>query len=92
MAVSSNFQQQPFNIKRQLIMAQPAYIQKTLKMKPEVTKLFDDLDRWLDYCRFNLIKFDPKDLYRSADYRRYQQEQEYLERKARREAKARQEQ
>jgi hypothetical protein len=65
-------------------MAQPAYIQKTLKMKPEVTRIFDDLDRWLDYCRFNLIKFDEKDLYRSLDYRKFQQEQEYLERKARR--------
>jgi len=49
------------------------------------------LDRWLDHCRFNLIKYDEKDLYRSPDYRRYQQEQEYLERKARREARARQE-
>ena len=73
-------------------MAQPSYIQKTLKMKPEVTKVFDDLDRWLDYCRFNLIKFDQKDLYRSPDYRKFQQEQEYYERKARREYKARQEQ
>ena len=72
-------------------MAQPNYIQKTLKMKPEVNKLFDDLDRWLDYCRFNMIKFDQKDLYRSNDYRKFQQEQEYLERKARRENRARRE-
>ena len=72
-------------------MAQPAYIQKTLRLKPEVTKIFDDLDRWLDYCRFNLIKFDEKDLYRSLDYRKFQQEQEYLERKARREKEGRQE-
>ena len=71
-------------------MAVPAYIQKTLRMKPEVSKIFDDLDRWLDHCRLNLAKFDPKDLYRSPEYRRFQQEQEYLERKARREAKARQ--
>ena len=70
-------------------MAQPAYIQKTLRLKPEVTKIFDDLDRWLDYCRFNLIKFDEKDLYRSLDYRKFQQEQEYLERKARREREGR---
>jgi hypothetical protein len=66
-------------------MAQPHYIQKTLKMKHEVTRIFDDLDNWLDYCRFNLIKFDQKDLYRSPEYRKFQQEQEYLERKARRE-------
>jgi len=70
----------------------PAYIQKTLKMKPEVERVFDDLDRWLDHCRFNLINYDEKDLYRSPEYRRYQQEQEYLERKARREARARQQQ
>jgi hypothetical protein len=70
----------------------PAYVQKTLRMKPEVTKVFDDLEKWLDYCRFNLLPFNPGDMYRSYDYRRFQQEQEYLERKARREARARQEQ
>jgi hypothetical protein len=70
-------------------MAQPAYIQKTLKMKPEVTRIFDDLDRWLDHCRFNLLPYSENDLYRSNDYRRFQQEQEYLERKARREKEGR---
>ena len=70
----------------------PAYVQKTLRMKPEVTKVFDDLEKWLDHCRFNLLPFNPSDMYRSYDYRRFQQEQEYLERKARREARARQEQ
>ena len=73
-------------------MAQPNYIQKTLRMKPEVSKIFDDLDNWLDYCRFNLIAFEPKDLYRSDAYRNFQRGQEYLERKARRESRARQEQ
>lgn len=71
-------------------MAQPAYIQKTLRMKPEVERIFDDLDKWLDHCRFNLLPFNPADMYRSADYRNFQREQEYLERKARREHKARQ--
>jgi hypothetical protein len=71
-------------------MAQPAYIQKTLRMKPEVERIFDDLDKWLDHCRFNLLPFNPADMYRSADYRNFQREQEYLERKARRENKARQ--
>jgi hypothetical protein len=70
-------------------MALPTYVKKTLKMKPEVTRIFDDLDQWLDYCRINLIKFDAKDLYRSPDYRKFQQEQEYLERKARREREGR---
>ena len=72
-------------------MAQPAYIQKTLRMKPEVSKIFDDLDAWLDHCRFNLIEYNPKDLYRSKEYKEFQKAQEYFERKARRENKARQE-
>jgi hypothetical protein len=71
-------------------MAQPAYIQKTLRMKPEVTRIFDDLDTWLDYCRFNLIAFNPSDMYRSMEYRNFQRGQEYLERKARRENRPRQ--
>ena len=73
-------------------MAQPSYIQKTLRMKPEVSKIFDDLDAWLNHCRFNLIEFNPKDLYRSKEYRDFQKTQEYLERKAKRENKSRQEQ
>jgi hypothetical protein len=50
-------------------MAQPNYIQKTLFMKPEVKKIFDDLDAWLDHCRLNLINYDPKDLYKSQEYK-----------------------
>jgi hypothetical protein len=69
----------------------PAYVQKTLRMKPETAKVFDDLDAWLDHCRFNLLNYDPKDLYRSFEYRNFQREHEYLERKARRENRARQE-
>lgn len=68
-------------------MAQPAHIQKTLRMSPEVTKIFNDLDAWLDHCRFNLIEFNPKDLYKSKEYKDFQKTQEYLERKARRESK-----
>ena len=50
-------------------MAQPNFIQKTLVMKPEVTKIFDDLDAWLDHCRFNMIRFNEADLYKSKDYK-----------------------
>jgi hypothetical protein len=67
-------------------MAQPAYIQKTLKLKPEVAKIFDDLDAWLDHCRLNLLNYNPADLYRSKEYKDFQRQQEYLERKARRAA------
>jgi len=72
-------------------MGIPSYIQKTLRMKPEVNKIFDDLEAWLDYCRFNLLPFNPADLYKSHDYKKFQSEQEYLARKARRESKARRE-
>ena len=64
-------------------MSLPNYIQKTLVMKPEVTKIFDDLDEWLDHCRFNLLNYDPKDLYRSKDYKEFK--------KSRREFKIKQE-
>ena len=60
----------------------PAYVQKTLRMKPEVEKIFDDLDAWLDYCRFNLIDYNPKDLYRSREWKDSQRTHgEYRERK-----------
>ena len=62
-------------------MAQPAYIQKTLVMKPEVTKIFDDLDAWLDYCRFNLLPFNPADLYKSREWRESQRGNGTYERK-----------
>ena len=38
-------------------------------MKPEVEKIFDDLDAWLDHCRFNLLPFNPADLYKSKEYK-----------------------
>ena len=52
-------------------MAQPTYITKTLFMKPEVSKIFDDLDKWLDHCRFNLLPFNPSDLYKSQEYKHF---------------------
>lgn len=72
-------------------MAQPAYIRKTLRMKPEVSKIFDDLEAWHDHCRFNLLAFNPSDLYRSSEYRSFQKYQEYQERKLRKEIKAKRE-
>lgn len=55
-------------------MSVPSYVQKTLRMKPEVTKIFDDLEDWLNYCRFNLIKYDEKDLYKSKEYKDWRRE------------------
>jgi len=71
-------------------MSIPSYIQRTLRMKPEVKKIFDDLEAWLDHCRLNLLPYNPADLYKSHDYRNFQRGLEYLERKARRERKERQ--
>jgi len=66
----------------------PNYIKKSLRFKPEVHKIYDDLEKWLDHCRFNLLPFNPADLYKSKEYKEYQRTQEYLERKARREQRA----
>jgi hypothetical protein len=44
-------------------MAQPAWLNKYLTMKPEVSRVFDDLDRYLDFCRFELRDFNPAHLY-----------------------------
>jgi len=67
-------------------MANPAYIQKSLRMKTEVSRIFDDLEVWLDHCRFNLMPFNPADLYKSKEYKDFQRQSEYLQRKARRAA------
>lgn len=61
-------------------MAQPNYIQKTLVMTNEVSKIFDDLDEWRDHCRFNLMRFDERDLYKSKEYKEWQREKSKAER------------
>jgi hypothetical protein len=50
-------------------MAQPKWLDKYLTMKPEVSKIFDDLEAWHDHCRFEMIDFNPADLYKSKAYR-----------------------
>ena len=50
-------------------MAQPKWLDKYLTMKPEVSKIFDDLEAWHDHCRFEMIDFNPADLYRSKAYK-----------------------
>ncbi len=54
-------------------MAQPVWLNKYLRMSPEVTKIYNDLDAWLNYCRFRMIKFDEADLYKSVEYREWQE-------------------
>ena len=48
------------------------WVEKYLTMKKEVTKIFEDLEQYKDYCRYNMLKFDEKDLYRSEQYRRFE--------------------
>lgn len=69
-------------------MSTPNYIQKTLVMKPEVSKIFDDLEEWRDHCRFNLLKFDEKDLYKSKEYKEWQREKSKAARQAKRDSRA----
>lgn len=68
-------------------MKQPAYIQKTLQIKPEVHKIFDDLEEWLDHCRLNLLSYDPADLYKSKEYKDFIREKNKSERKNKRDYK-----
>ena len=53
--------------------SQPVWLKKYLRMSPEVTKIYNDLDAWLNYCRFRMIKFDEADLYKSVEYREWQE-------------------
>jgi len=70
-------------------MALSPSITRTFRMKPEVDKIFDDLEAWLDHCRLELIDFNPAHLYKSQEYKAWARTKEYHERKAKREAKAR---
>lgn len=55
-------------------MAQPKFIEKHLRMKPEVSKIFDDIENYKEYCRDNMLKFDERDLYKSEQYKKFEKE------------------
>ena len=59
-------------------MAQPKWIEKYLRMKPEVERLFDDLEGYKDFCRMNMFKFNEADLYRSEQYRKFEKYRHWL--------------
>lgn len=71
-------------------MSYPNYIQKTLVMKPEVEKIFDDLEAWHDHCRFNLLPFNPADLYKSESYKAWQKEKDGTYKRNKKESKSKQ--
>ena len=52
---------------------------------PPVDKVFDDLDKFRDYCRFEGKPFDEADLYKKDSWvwQAYQKYQNYLRAKAR---------
>ena len=39
-------------------------VKPKLGMKPEVKRIFEDLEEYHDYCRLHMCKFDERDLYR----------------------------
>jgi hypothetical protein len=39
-------------------------VKPKLGMKPEVKRIFEDLEAYHDYCRLHMCKFDERDLYR----------------------------
>ena len=55
-------------------MAQPKYIEKYLRMKPEVSRIFDDLEVYKEYCKDNMLKYDERDLYKSEQYKRFEKD------------------
>lgn len=55
-------------------MAQPKFIEKHLRMKPEVSKIFDDIEMYKEFCKNNMLKFDERDLYKSDQYKKFEKE------------------
>jgi len=59
-------------------MSQPAWIKKYLVMKPEVTKLFEAIEAYHNYCRWGLLPFNPADVnnMRSQNWKNYLKSQQ----------------
>ena len=49
-------------------MAVPSYINKYLRMKPEVKQIYEDLEEYHNWVRmqYPAVKFDEADLYKNA--------------------------
>jgi len=43
-----------------------SWLNKYLVMKPEVTKIFEDLEAYHDWCRWELAPFNEAELYRKS--------------------------
>lgn len=44
------------------------WLKKYFTMKPEVNKIFDDLEAYQDFCRFELCEFNPAHLYDKSNF------------------------
>ena len=44
---------------------------KYFENRPDVVKIFEDLEAWHDHCRFNLLDFNPAHLYKSPEYKEF---------------------
>lgn len=42
--------------------------QTYFESRPDVVKLFDDLELFHDFCRFEMLPFNPADLYNRASW------------------------
>ena len=60
-------------------------------MKPEVLKIFEEIEAYLDHCRFNLRKFDEADVFKSKEWQRFNESRKrkaaFEQREARRQQK-----
>lgn len=73
----------------------PAYKKNNNKkkpgMKPEVVKIFDELEEYHDYCRFQMCEFNPAHLFKSKQWQRFNEGRKrkaaFEQREAKREAK-----
>ena len=61
-------------------MAKAKWLDKYLVMKPEVNKIFEDLEQYREYCARYMLKFDEKDLYRGEIYRKFDKQRNWLRR------------
>ena len=53
------------------------------RKRPEIVKIFDDLDEYLAFCRNRMCAFNPAELYRkdSANYRAFLAHKKHKNRK-----------
>lgn len=42
--------------------------QTYFESRPDIVKLFDDIDAFHDFCRFEMLPFNPADLYNRASW------------------------